>query len=64
MYKSSSTSVFFGVGESSSTTYNNSFSRKTTGSGSLIAALSKPRASSDEYGDKTFNPGHEPYQDA
>ena len=48
----------------SSTTYNNSFSRKTTGSGSLIAALSKPRASSDEYGDKTFNPGHEPYKDA
>ena len=29
-------------------TYNNSFSRKTTGSGSLIAAFSKPRASSDE----------------
>jgi hypothetical protein len=50
--------------KSRSTTYNNSFSRKTTGSGSLIAALSKPRASSDEYGAKTFNPGHEPYQDA
>jgi len=51
-------------GQSSNTTYSNSFSRKTTGSGSLIAALSKPRASSDEYGVRTFNPGHEAYQDA
>jgi len=50
--------------QSSSTTYSNSFSRKTTGSGSLIAALSKPRESSDEYGVRTFNPGHDAYQDA
>jgi len=30
----------------------------------VIATLSKPRASSDEYGDRTFNIGHEAYQDA
>ena len=45
-------------------TYNNSFSRKTTGSGSLIAALSSPRASSELYGDSTFNPGQEAYHAA
>ena len=45
-------------------TYNNSFSRKITGSGSLIAALSSPRASSELYGDSTFNPGQEAYHAA
>ena len=45
-------------------TYSNSFSRKTTGSGSLIAALSSPRASSELYGDSTFNPGQEAYHAA
>ena len=36
--------------------YNNSFSRKTTGSRSLITTFSNPWASSDEYGDNAFNP--------
>lgn len=48
----------------SQSTYSNSFSRKTTGSGSLMAAFSSPRASSDEYGVNTFNPGQEAYHDA
>lgn len=42
-------------------THNNSFSRKTTGSGSRIAAFRSPRASSEEYGTRTFKPGTEPY---
>lgn len=46
------------------TTYSNSFSRKTTGSGSLIAALRRPRASSAEYGVRTFKPGTEAYHAA
>lgn len=46
------------------TTYKSSFSRNTTGSGSLIAALSRPRASSAEYGTSTFSPGHAPYHAA
>jgi len=39
-----------------------SFSRNTTGSGSLIAAFSKPLASSAEYGDITLSPGQWLYQ--
>ena len=46
------------------TTHRNEFSRKTTGSGSLMAAFSRPRASSDEYGANTFKPGHEAYHAA
>ena len=45
-------------------THNNSFSRNTTGSGSLMAAFSSPRASSDEYGASTFKPGQAPYHAA
>lgn len=45
-------------------TYSNSFSRKTTGSGSLMAAFNRPRASSELYGASTFNPGHEAYHAA
>lgn len=48
----------------SDATHSNSFSKKTTGSGSLIAAFSRPRASSEEYGASTFNPGHAPYHAA
>lgn len=43
-------------------TYRSSFSKKTTGSGSLIADFNKPRASSEEYGVRTLSPGIEPYQ--
>jgi len=44
--------------------YINSFSKNTTGFGSLIAALSKPLASSASYGVTTFNPGKLLYQAA
>mmetsp|Transcript_32651 Transcript_32651/g.97411 ORF Transcript_32651/g.97411 Transcript_32651/m.97411 type:complete len:216 (-) Transcript_32651:601-1248(-) len=37
--------------------YSSSFSKNTTGSGSRIAALSSPRASSESYGASTLRPG-------
>ncbi|KAH3669963.1 hypothetical protein OGATHE_002776 [Ogataea polymorpha] len=42
--------------------YNSSFSKKTTGLGSLIAALRRPLQSSEENGEITFKPGIDPYQ--
>lgn len=51
-------------GTSNSTPYIISHSRNTTGSGSLIADLSKPKLSVQFHGVTTFNPGTEPYQAA
>lgn len=42
--------------------YSSSFSKKTTGLGSRIAALSNPLASSELQGERTFRPGTAPYQ--
>jgi hypothetical protein len=44
---------------SNSTPYIISFSRKITGSGSLIAALNNPILSLALYGEMTLRPGHE-----
>mmetsp|Transcript_65201 Transcript_65201/g.153966 ORF Transcript_65201/g.153966 Transcript_65201/m.153966 type:complete len:211 (-) Transcript_65201:334-966(-) len=41
-----------------------SFSSKTTGLGSRMAALSNPLASSASYGERTVKPGQCPYHDA
>jgi hypothetical protein len=41
-----------------------SFSKNTTGLGSLIAAFIKPLASLELYGAKVIRPGTDPYQEA
>ena len=50
------------VGTSKPWPYSSSFSRKITGLGSRIAALSNPLASAAEYGATTFSPGTWAYQ--
>uniref|UniRef100_A0A6B0ULN8 Uncharacterized protein n=1 Tax=Ixodes ricinus TaxID=34613 RepID=A0A6B0ULN8_IXORI len=51
-------------GTSNEMPYMSSFSRKTTGSGSRMAALRSPLQSSELYGEITLRPGQWPYQAA